>query len=110
MNKDDVSKRIKGIVGSVDPYLSSGGVVKDKVHVPVEVWNDLRQLAKDLTTGAKVDSAGQAVAAEREEEGVLLPPAKEQSADSSDHDQGYVSGWNEAVKECRRLNKTGSKM
>lgn len=69
MNTAELSRRIKDIVGRVDPFSSSGGVVKDKVHIPASVWNDLKQLASDLATGTTVKSAGQAQAAERAEQG-----------------------------------------
>lgn len=111
MNTDELSKRINDIVGRVDPYLSSGGVVKEKVHIPASVWNDLKLLASDLATGTSIKSAGQSQAAERAQEGgVLLPDLMEDAVDASDLDSGYASGWNNAVEECRRLNATRRKM
>lgn len=111
MNTDELAKRVKDIVSRVDPYLSSGGVVKEKVHIPANVWNDLKQLANDLAAGTRIKSAGQSQVAERAEEaGVLLPALMEDVVDASDLDSGYASGWNNAVEECRRLNTTRSKM
>jgi len=109
MKRKSVSDRIKGIVQQVDKELARGSsVVKDKAHIPTAVWDELRQLVKDLESDGNLEVSTEDAVTTRPASGnVLLPPSLDQTESQSPTDAAYARGWNEAVDQVGRLNKRG---